>query len=156
MCYTYISIYFNLGLFTNISARWPGSTHDSHVFRTSAIGIHLQNRYRGIDRVLLGDSGYPCRPFLLTSYRQPVEIKEQRFNSSHVSTRSTIERTFGIWKKRFNLMHSGVLWQAIFIFESIQKMRHFYGKSYNFEIYTILFSSNLMCIFAIDCDKGFR
>ena len=46
MCYTYISIYFNLGLLTNISARWPGSTHDSHVFRTSAIGIHLQNRYR--------------------------------------------------------------------------------------------------------------
>ena len=92
MCYTYISIYFNLGLFTNISARWPGSTHDSHVFRTSAIGIHLQNRYRGIDQgVLLGDSGYPCRPFLLTPYRQPVEIKEQRFNSSHVSTRFPIQ-----------------------------------------------------------------
>ena len=120
---------FNLGLFTNISARWPGSTHDSHVFRTSAIGIHLQNRYRGINQgVLLGDSGYPCRPFLLTPYRQPVEIKEQRFNISHVSTRSKIERTFAIWKKRFNLMHSEVLWQAIFIYESIQKMRHFYGK----------------------------
>jgi hypothetical protein len=64
-----------------------------------------------------------------------------------VSTRSTIERTFGIWKKRFNLMHSEVLWQAIFIYVSIQKMRHFYGKGYNFEIYTILFSSNLIYIF---------
>jgi hypothetical protein len=31
-----------------------------------------------------------------------------------------------------------------------------YGKGYNFEIYTILFSSNLIYIFAIDCDKGFR
>jgi hypothetical protein len=67
------------------------------------------------------------------------DVTYQRFNSSHVSTRSTIERTFGIGR-RFNLMHSEVLWQAIFIYESIQKMRHFYGKGYNFEFYTILFS----------------
>ena len=58
--------------------------------------------------VLLGDSGYPCRPFLLTPYRQPEDRKELRFNRSHISTRSTIERTFGIWKKRFNVQHSEV------------------------------------------------
>ena len=98
------------GLFTNISARWPGSAHDSHVFRTSAVGRHLEHNYRGIDQgVLLGDSGYPCRPFLLTPYRQPADRSQHRFNRSHCSTRSTIERVFGIWKKRFHVLGSQVL-----------------------------------------------
>ncbi|VDI13886.1 Hypothetical predicted protein [Mytilus galloprovincialis] len=98
------------GRFTNISARWPGSAHDSHVFRTSAIGQHLENGYRGIGQgVLLGDSGYPCRQFLLTPYRQPAAGRGQaRFNRRHCSTRSTIERTFGIWKKRFHILGSEI------------------------------------------------
>ncbi|VDI63605.1 Hypothetical predicted protein [Mytilus galloprovincialis] len=98
------------GRFTNISARWPGSAHDSHVFRTSAIGQHLENGYQGIGQgVLLGDSGYPCRQFLLTPYRQPAAGRGQaRFNRRHCSTRSTIERTFGIWKKRFHILGSEI------------------------------------------------
>ncbi|XP_028413867.1 putative nuclease HARBI1, partial [Dendronephthya gigantea] len=45
------------GKFTNIVAKWPGSTHDSHIFRTSSIGRNLEgtNFENG---VLLGDSGY--------------------------------------------------------------------------------------------------
>ncbi|VDI73724.1 Hypothetical predicted protein [Mytilus galloprovincialis] len=84
--------------------------HDSHVFRTSAIGQHLENGYRGIGQgVLLGDSGYPCRQFLLTPYRQPAAGRGQaRFNRRHCSTRSTIERTFGIWKKRFHILGSEI------------------------------------------------
>ena len=30
------------GLFTNIVATWPGSTHGSHIFRTSALGRQLE------------------------------------------------------------------------------------------------------------------
>lgn len=103
------------GRFTNISARWPGSAHDSHVFRTSAIGQHLENGYQGIGQgVLLGDSGYPCRQFLLTPYRQPAAGRGQaRFNRRHCSTRSTIERTFGIWKKRFHILGSEVQFNSL-------------------------------------------
>lgn len=105
-----IIIFLFKGRFTNISARWPGSAHDSHVFRTSAIGQHLENGYRGIGQgVLLGDSGYPCRQFLLTPFRQPAAGRGQaRFNRRHCSTRSTIERTFGIWKKRFHILGSEI------------------------------------------------
>ena len=53
------------GLFTNVVARWPGSAHDTHIFRTSAIGHHLEGT--GLTGgVLLGDSGYACSPFLDT------------------------------------------------------------------------------------------
>lgn len=110
-----IIIFLFKGRFTNISARWPGSAHDSHVFRTSAIGQHLENGYRGIGQgVLLGDSGYPCRQFLLTPYRQPAAGRGQaRFNRRHCSTRSTIERTFGIWKKRFHILGSEVQFNSL-------------------------------------------
>ncbi len=30
------------GKFTNIVARWPGSTHDSHIFRASVIKQQLE------------------------------------------------------------------------------------------------------------------
>lgn len=98
-----------VGKFTNISANWPGSTHDSHIFTTSALCRYLENNHRGLsDGVLLGDSGYACRPFLLTPFNNAVEAHQQRYNRCHGSTRSTIERTFGIWKRRFHVLHSEV------------------------------------------------
>ena len=30
------------GKFINVVAKWPGSTHDSHIFRTSAIGQDIE------------------------------------------------------------------------------------------------------------------
>ncbi|XP_071142099.1 putative nuclease HARBI1 [Mytilus edulis] len=95
--------------FTNIFANWPGSTHDSHIFNTSTLSNYLQTNHRGlIDGVILGDSGYACRPYLLTPYANPTERHQQRFNRCHASTRSVIERTFGILKRRFHVLHSEV------------------------------------------------
>ncbi|CAG2188474.1 HARBI1 [Mytilus edulis] len=93
--------------FTQITADWPGSVHDSHIFKTSSICKRLEKNHKGlVDGVLLGDSGYMCRPFLLTPYNNPQESHQERFNGSHVSTRSLIERTFGVWKRRFHVLHS--------------------------------------------------
>ncbi|CAG2194011.1 HARBI1 [Mytilus edulis] len=97
------------GRFTNIFANWPGSTHDSHIFNTSTLSNYLQTNHRGlIDGVILGDSGYACRPYLLTPYANPTVRHQQRFNGCHASTRSVIERTFGILKRRFHVLHSEV------------------------------------------------
>ncbi|CAC5415895.1 HARBI1 [Mytilus coruscus] len=97
------------GRFINIFANWPGSTHDSHIFNTSTLSNYLQTNHRGlIDGVILGDSGYACRSFLLTPYANPIERHQQRFNGCHASTRSVIERTFGILKRRFHVLHSEV------------------------------------------------
>ncbi|KAK3888199.1 hypothetical protein Pcinc_007730 [Petrolisthes cinctipes] len=50
---------------------------------------------------LLGDSGYPCRHYLLTPLLNPQGRKEEKYNRSHIQTRNTIERAFGVLKKRF-------------------------------------------------------
>ena len=85
------------------------STHDSFIFRTSAIGRQLQDRVHNLeDGVLLGDSGYACSPFLLTPYAQSSTRSEERYNKAHKSTRNLVERSFGTLKRRFHVLHSEI------------------------------------------------
>ncbi|XP_060583052.1 putative nuclease HARBI1, partial [Ruditapes philippinarum] len=93
------------GKFTSLNACWPGSCHDSHVFRMSSIGRHLQSHNQDPQNgYLLGDSGYPCRPFLITPFLQPRNENEERFNKAHISTRNVVERVFGVWKRTFQYL----------------------------------------------------
>ena len=90
-------------------ARWPGSTHDSFVFRSSEISDYLQQHNRSLeDGILLGDSGYACKPNLMTPFPNPVTAKQHAFNSAHRKTRVLIKLTFSRWKRRFHLLHGEV------------------------------------------------
>ena len=63
---------FISGLFTNIVARWPGSTHNSHIFRSSNICSYIEENHHSLDDgILLGDSGYALHPFMMTLYNNP-------------------------------------------------------------------------------------
>ncbi|XP_056020447.1 putative nuclease HARBI1 [Ostrea edulis] len=97
------------GKFTNVVARWPGSTHDSHIFRMSGIKAQIEENFRSLnDGVLLGDSGYACQPYLITPYLRPSTPAEERFNAAHKRTRVTVERAFGWFKRRFHILHSEI------------------------------------------------
>ncbi|XP_053383749.1 putative nuclease HARBI1 [Mercenaria mercenaria] len=85
--------------FTNIVARWPGSTHDSRIFDNSTLCAKFENG--DIRGTLVGDNGYPLRQYLLTPVLQPQTRGEQRFNRHLSSIRVRIENLFGIWKRRF-------------------------------------------------------
>ncbi|KAK3107026.1 hypothetical protein FSP39_005493 [Pinctada imbricata] len=95
--------------FLNIEARWPGSTHAAHIFRASDLCLHLEMHHRQLqDGILLGDSGYPCRPFLLTPYLRPATTNQERYNGAHVKARCVIERAFGWLKRRFHCLHTEI------------------------------------------------
>lgn len=101
----FTKFYIQIGKFINIVAKWPGSTHDSHIFRTS--NIHHQLEETNFENgVLIGDSGYACLPYLMTPYPEPVTQPERRYNRALKVTRSPIERTFGVLKRRFHVLHS--------------------------------------------------
>ncbi|GFY52375.1 nuclease HARBI1 [Trichonephila inaurata madagascariensis] len=55
----------------NIVLRWSGSTHDSTVFDHSYLRAHLETEVPSSYH-LLGDSGYPLRSYLMTSFLNPV------------------------------------------------------------------------------------
>lgn len=45
--------------------------------------------------------GYACKPYLFTPLRTPVTPSKRKYNKCQIRTRNIIERTFGIWKRKF-------------------------------------------------------
>ncbi|XP_048759899.2 putative nuclease HARBI1 [Ostrea edulis] len=72
------------------------------------IRFHNTTQYGQYKGFLLGDSGYPCKPYLMTPYPVPSTPAEVKFNNCHAKTRVLIEQTFGILKKRFSCLSTGL------------------------------------------------
>ena len=66
-------------LFSNIIARWHGSVHDSRIFENSNIADKLRDG--ALDDILVGDSGYACRAYLMT----PILKQEKCATILHIS-----------------------------------------------------------------------
>jgi hypothetical protein len=89
--------------FIFLSVRWPGSCHDSFILRQTQLWDAFENNdKRGI---ILADSAYPCRKWLLTPYPHPQTTWEEAYNKALTSTRVRIECAFGRLKKRFRALH---------------------------------------------------
>ncbi|XP_031328675.1 putative nuclease HARBI1 [Photinus pyralis] len=91
----------------NIVTRWPGSSHDANIFDNSLIRMQFENGEMG-NGLLLGDSAYPLRSYLITPINNPQGEIETLFNESLIRTRTVVERTFGIWKRRFPILSVGM------------------------------------------------
>nr|XP_021195845.1 putative nuclease HARBI1 isoform X1 [Helicoverpa armigera] len=93
--------------FLDIVARWAGSTHDSRIFQMSR--VYMKYTQGVLNGKLVGDSGYPTLPFMLTPIRPTPEDPPQiRYNRAQIKTRNIVERTFGIWKRRFPCLSKGL------------------------------------------------
>ncbi|XP_071034238.1 putative nuclease HARBI1 [Parasteatoda tepidariorum] len=88
----------------NISARFPGSSHDSYIWKSSDLRRLLQQAKLN-DTWLLGDSGYPLDPWLLTPISgDNLSSSEEEYNRRHVSGSGTVERCNGTLKSRFRCL----------------------------------------------------
>nr|CAI5863204.1 unnamed protein product [Callosobruchus analis] len=58
--------------------------------------------------MLVGDSGYGIRPFLIIPLVNPTTAAENLFNESQIRTRNPVERYFGVWKRRFPILALGI------------------------------------------------
>lgn len=86
-------------MFQDIVCRWQGSAHDSTIFNNSCLRLDFENGIYGANTLLVGDSGYPLRSYLMTPLLQPGTAAEFLYNESQIRTRNPIERTFGVWKR---------------------------------------------------------
>lgn len=112
-------------MFLNINARFPGANHDSAIWSLSCAKRLLQRQYAVGDitdnwlliiiptsiinnftiTFLLGDSGYPLEPWLMTRIVNTMAgTPEANYNTMHVQTRNTIERVNGVLKQRFRCL----------------------------------------------------
>ena len=79
------------------SVRWPGSAHDSRVYKSSSLCTYLQANDVGL---ALGDSAYGLSHAMMTPYKLVRNMAQRRFNNAHKKTRSIVEQTIGVWKAR--------------------------------------------------------
>ena len=87
----------------NCVVKWPGSTHDARILRESLIYREFEEGLH--EGIILGDSGYPLRHWLMTPILAPKCRDDERYNGSHRTTRTVIERCNGILKRRFHCLH---------------------------------------------------
>lgn len=92
-------------LLRDIFIGYPGSVHDSRVFRNSPLSNDLVNKCR--DNYLLGDSGYPCLRHLLTPYPDHGHLTaiQQRFNLKLSKNRYLVEHCLGVLKQKFRQLY---------------------------------------------------
>lgn len=113
--------------FSNIVARWPGSTHDATIFdhcnlraqyemgmhpNTLILGMVVYQKAKMVIELhiciyVLGDSAYANRHYLLTPLLNPHTRAESLYNQSQIRTRGVVEKLFGIWKRRFPVLAYG-------------------------------------------------
>ena len=91
--------------FINVVAKYPGSTHDSFIWRNCSVYGYMAEKAASGNGWLLGDSGYPLSPFLMTPVMNATTAADQMYNKRHSKTRNSIERAFGLWKTRFRCLH---------------------------------------------------
>ena len=93
-------------LFIDIIAKWPGSVSDAWILRKSALCAAFEGSEKPVAGLLLGDSGYMLRDWLLTPIPSPQTPQERSYNSCHRSARVTVKRCISLAKRRWRCLHS--------------------------------------------------
>ena len=83
-------------------ANAPGRCHDSRVLKNSSLWqcMEVDKNLPFEGACLLGDLGYPNLEWLLTPFPGEPDGVKSVYNKAHRRTRNTVERAFGVIKKR--------------------------------------------------------
>ncbi|XP_064419089.1 putative nuclease HARBI1 [Latimeria chalumnae] len=87
----------------NVAANFPGSSHDSYVWKHCGLSTVLSGLPYGSGH-LLGDRAYPLRPWLLTPYLHPRGRGQSWYNTVHAQAWNVFERCFGVLKMCFRCL----------------------------------------------------
>ncbi|RCN31536.1 hypothetical protein ANCCAN_22677 [Ancylostoma caninum] len=92
-----------------VNSAFPESTHDSTVWNRCALSRLFRTGEAIKGYQLLGDCGYANGGEITTPFR-PTSVRgdnrKMRFNREYIHSRPVVERTVGLWKKRFTALAS--------------------------------------------------
>jgi hypothetical protein len=60
------------------------------------------------ESAIVGDSGYPSKQYLTIPLVQTRTEAENLYNESQMRTRNVVERSYGVWKRRFPGLALGI------------------------------------------------
>lgn len=60
------------------------------------------------DSLLMADSGYALKKYVMTPIARPQTIGQNRYNEAQTRTRNPVERSYGVWKRRFPILAKGI------------------------------------------------
>uniref|UniRef100_A0A3Q2PDQ6 Putative nuclease HARBI1 n=1 Tax=Fundulus heteroclitus TaxID=8078 RepID=A0A3Q2PDQ6_FUNHE len=86
----------SMHLITNVEAKWPGSVHDSRIFRESHLFTLFERGKETNVRVT----------YFMTPFPDPNSGPQTRYIAALARTRARIEMTFGQLKQRFQCLKS--------------------------------------------------
>ncbi|KAF8356068.1 hypothetical protein PRIPAC_97691 [Pristionchus pacificus] len=92
--------------------RYPGNTHDSHVFEASTARQRINMLTCPEGYALIGDSAYRNDGRMMTPLARPRTPQEKRFNRMHCKTRVIVEQVYGMLKRRFPALTSRLRYSA--------------------------------------------
>ncbi|KAK6490001.1 putative nuclease HARBI1, partial [Huso huso] len=88
----------------NVVAKWPGATQDAFIWSNCGVKAFEEDSSFQFGW-LLGDSGYPRLPYLLTPVTTPTSRAEEEYNVDPCKTRQVIERCRGCLKMCFRALN---------------------------------------------------
>ena len=94
-------------IFNYFLARWPGSVGDARILANCGLasGSFLPGGH-----YLIGDAGFPLKPWLLTPYRESPNMHpdSRLYNEKLSSSRMVVEQSFGELKSRWRVLLHGI------------------------------------------------
>ncbi|KAL6734911.1 hypothetical protein Aduo_005399 [Ancylostoma duodenale] len=97
------------GRFLYINCRFPGSCHDSPIWRRSEASRIFETGRATPGYRLLGDAGFANSASITTPYRTTVaqhDERKARFNLERAERRVVVEQAFGALKGRFGILEN--------------------------------------------------
>jgi hypothetical protein len=100
-----------------INTKYSGSAHDALIWKESRIRHHMEEQWdNGNPMHLVGDEAYGASRVMLTKTRRAQRArfseefasKAKKYDQQIVRLRSTVEHTFGMLKRRFLCLHTGL------------------------------------------------
>lgn len=91
----------------NIVARWPGGSHDQTIFNNSVVRMRFDRGDFG-NYLLVGDSGYRNSMYMATPFLNIESAAQNLYNEAQIRTRNVVERSYGVLKRRFAVLSTGI------------------------------------------------